>query len=362
VSSCPFGQVNGRDARLFSLENERMRVAVTDYAGALVSLELSDGGGSREHVVLGFDSAEQYAAVSGSFGALLGRNANRIAGGELTIEGRSYALSRNEHGSTLHGGVEGFGRRFWEVVEDHADHLSLALVSPDGDQGFPGEVRVTATYRLAQSSLTLAFEATTTRTTVLSLSNHPYFNLDGIASRDCLDHELTLHASRFLPTDERQIPTGELRSVAGTPFDFRSPRRMSERIRDTDVQLRYGGGYDHYFVLDGGDTDLAATGTGGEPSPRRAARVRSPRSGRVLELATTQPGLQFYTGNKLNGTVAGRGGFYRQSAGFALEPQGFPDSPHHPDFPSTLLAPGQVYRARTVYTFSHGAVDTRGVR
>ena len=335
----PFGQAHARAARLFTLESELLTARITDYAGILVSLEAPGRGAGRERVVLGFDNVTGYVDNRGSFGALLGRNANRIANGRLVIDGQAYELSKNDNGSTLHGGVEGFSKRFWSVAEFDARHLTLTLVSPDGDQGFPGEVSVEATWSLDGPELSLAFVARTTRPSPLSLSAHPYFNLDGPLARDCLEHEVEILADAFLPTDQKQIPTGEVRRVAGTPFDFRSPRLIAERIREPDVQLRYGRGYDHYFVLPKGNPEAL----------RLAARVRSPRSGRVLEILTTQPGLQFYTGNNLDGSAPGRGGLYRQSAGFAFEPQGFPNAPNQPDFPSTILRPGEIYRQKIVY-------------
>jgi aldose 1-epimerase len=241
----------------------------------------------------------------------------------------------------LHGGAEGFGKRFWLVKDASPDRLILALRSADGDQGFPGEVAVEATWRLEETALSLCFDATTTRPTPLSLSAHPYFNLDGPAARDCLDHEVEVFAQAFLPTDQEQIPTGEIRPVKGTPFDLRQPQRIASRIREPDEQLRLAKGFDHYFIVS-------------DPGPRRrpphlVARVRSATSGRVLEILTTQPGVQFYTGNNLDGRAAGRGGLYRQSAGFAFEPQGFPNAPNTPNFPTTVVRPGEAYHHEIVY-------------
>ena len=337
--SIPFGQALGRTAHLFTLENEVLRARITDYGGALVSLEAPDRGGAREHIVLGFDDVAGYLDNRGSFGALLGRTANRIADGRMVIDGQAYDLSKNENGSTLHGGVEGFGKRFWSVDEYYGQRLRLALVSPDGDQGFPGKVAAEATWRLDGADLCLDFTAGTTKPTPLSLSAHPYFNLDGLSARDCLDHEVEIFAPSYLPTDQRQIPTGEIASVADTPFDFRGRRQIGERIREPDAQLRYGRGYDHYFVLPPDASGVL----------RLAARVYSARRGRTLKILTTQPGVQFYTGNNLDGSAPGRGGLYRQSAGFAFEPQGFPNAPNQPNFPSTILRPGETYRQQIVY-------------
>ena len=348
--SISFGQAEGRTARLFTLESDALRAHITDYAGVLVSLEAPDRDGARQHVVLGFDEIAGYLDNRGSFGALLGRNANRIADGRMVIDGQTYELSKNENGSTLHGGVEGFGKRFWSVTEHDGQRLTLALVSPDGDQGFPGEVAAEATWRLDGADLSLDFIASTTKPTPLSLSAHPYFNLDGPPSRDCLDHEVEIFADAYLPTDHRQIPTGELAAVADTPFDFRSRRPVGERIREPAAQLRYGRGYDHYFVL-----PQDASG-----ALRLAARIYSPRSGRRLEILTTQPGTQFYTGNNLDGSAPGRGGLYRQSAGFAFEPQGFPNAPNQPNFPSTILRPGETYRQQIVYRLTTDRSGERG--
>jgi aldose 1-epimerase len=334
-----FGQAHGQTARLYTLDNGRLRARVSDYGGILVSVETPDRSGATGHVVLGFDDVAGYVENRGSFGALLGRNANRIAGGRLVIDANRYQLSQNEGGNTLHGGVEGFGKRFWSVKEASPLHLTLALTSADGDQGFPGEVGVEATWRLDDTDLSLTFVAATTQPTVLSLSAHPYFNLDGPTANDCLDHEVEIFAQSYLPTDREQIPTGEIRPVAATPFDFRQAQRIGARIREPDEQLRYGRGYDHYYVLSEAAAALL----------RPAARARSAVSGRVLEILTTQPGTQFYTGNNLDGSAPGRGGLYRQSAGFAFEPQGFPNAPNQPNFPTTIVRPGTAYRQQILY-------------
>jgi aldose 1-epimerase len=335
----PFGETGGRRTQLFTLESGALRARLADYAGALVSLEAPDREGRRDHVVLGFGDVGQYVAAGGSFGALLGRTANRIAGGRLVIDGVEHRLSQNENGNTLHGGARGFNKQFWAVVDAGPSHLALALDSPDGDQGFPGDVHVEAVWRLDGAALSLTLTATTTRPTPLSLSAHPYFNLDGPGSLHCLDHEIEIAADQILETDARQIPTGIMLPVADTPFDFRQPHTIGARIREPDPQLRHGKGYDHCFVL--------ARGKAG--ALRRAARVRSRSSGRTLDILTTHPSIQFYSGNNLNGSAAGRGGLYRQSAGFAIEPQGFPDAPNHPNFPSTILRPGERYRQEIVY-------------
>jgi len=341
-----FGRTrDGRSASVHTLENPHLRVRITDYGGRMVSIETPDRLGRRGDVLLGFDDVAAYMEAGGAFGALLGRNANRIAGGSFPLDGRTYRLPTNDGTSTLHGGPLGFDKVFWKVASQTAEPagpLILTHVSPDGDQGFPGELSVQATYRLDGDSLWLEFEAHTTKPTLVSLSAHPYFNLAGADTGDVLDHVVTIASDAFLPTDDKQIPTGEIRSVAGGPFDFREPTSLAARIRVADPQLIYGTGYDQCFVL----------GAGQAPAPRLAARAFDPASGRSLEVHTTQPGMQLYTGNKLDGSVVGRGGvIYRQSAGFAFEPQGFPDAPHHPAFPSTILRPGEMYAAAIRYRF-----------
>jgi aldose 1-epimerase len=315
-------------------------VRITDFGGRMVSIEAPDRNGHRDHVLLGFADVAAYSDYGGSFGCLLGRYANRIAGAAFTLDGQTFSLSKNSGDLTLHGGAVGFNRVFWTAATASADPvptLILTLVSPDGDQGFPGEVTVQATYRLEADSLSLAFEAQTTRPTVINLSAHPYFNLGGPACGDVLGHEVTIAAESFLPTDAAQLPSGEIRPVAGTPFDFRTPALLDARIRQPDPQLYHGQGYDHCFVL----------GTDSPP-----VRVHDPASGRVLEIHTDQPGLQVYTGNKLSGLFAGHGDVvYRQSAGLALEAQDFPDAPHHANFPSTTLRPGEIYRRTIRYRF-----------
>jgi aldose 1-epimerase len=242
----------------------------------------------------------------------------------------------------LHGGRQGFDKLFWRVEEADNTHVVLGLTSPDGDQGFPGELSAEARYSVEGNTLWLSLEAVVTKPTPVSLSAHPYFNLAGLPAVDVFGHKITIAAEAFLPTDRQQIPTGEIRPVAGTVFDLRQPTVIGTRIRRADQQLLFGKGYDHYFVL---------SEAPGDPL-RVAALVSEPQSGRTLEVLTTQPGTQFYTGNNLTGAVAGRGGVYRQSAGFALEPQGFPDAPNRPEFPSTVLRPGKVYRQVIAYRFT----------
>jgi aldose 1-epimerase len=339
----PFGRLgDGRETTLYTLENELLRVQVTDYGGRMVRIETPDRSGERGDVLLGFDSAAQYERAGASFGALLGRCANRIAGGGFMLDGRLYELATNDRGATLHGGPIGFGRVLWRLLAASPGRLALSHVSLDGDQGFPGELAADAVYRLEGDTLSLELSARTLAPTLVNLSAHPYFNLAGAAERDVLGHEMTIAADRFLPTNATQIPTGEIRSVAGTLFDFRERCAIGARIREADEQLLYGQGYDICYVL----------GKAAGAEPRLAARIRAPASGRTLDIETTQPALQIYTGNKLDGSLVGRGGIvYRQSAGLAVEAQGFPDAPHHANFPSTVLRPGETYRALIRYRF-----------
>jgi aldose 1-epimerase len=343
LPSEPFGHTtDGRAATLYTLQNDRLRVQITDFGGRMVRILAPDRHGRQGDVLLGFDTVQAYLTNGGGFGALLGRSANRIAGASVTIDGRAYPLSKNNGEATLHGGAVGFDKVFWTVAtaEDGAvPRLVLTHISADGDQGFPGTLTARASYQLDGSTLSLAFEAQTTQPTIVNLSSHPYFNLAGAGSADVLSHEVSIPADAFLPTDAAQIPTGELRPVAGTPFDFRQPTPLGGRIRHADPQLFLGLGYDHCFVL-------------GTDRPGLAVRLSDPGSGRVLEIHTDQPGVQIYTGNKLTGAFAGHGGvIYRQSAGLALEAQGFPDAPNHAHFPSTILRPGETYRRVIRYCF-----------
>ena len=315
LSSEPFGLMpDGRAATLYTLENAQLRVRITDFGRRMVRIETPDRLGRQNDVLLGFDDVQTYMTAGGAFGALLGRNANRIAGGSITIDGQKHQLSQNNGKATLHGGTVGFDKVFWTVAAAEAGpipRLVLRHVSADGDQGFPGEVSVEATYQLKGDSLWLVFQAQTSKPTVISLSAHPYFNLSGAAVGDVLGHEVTIASDAFLPTDDQQIPTGEIRAVDGTCFDFRQPALLGSRIRRVDEQLIYGLGYDQCFVL----------GTHAPGAPKLVARVHDPDSGRALEIFTDQPSIQLYTGNKLTGAFAGHGGIiYRQSAGFALEP------------------------------------------
>jgi len=331
---------DGRQTLLYTIENDTLRVRISDFGARIVSMEARRHDGGFDHLALGFESAADYARSGASFGALLGRCANRIAGGRFTLDGQTYELSRNERDNTLHGGAEGFSRRVWSTLSTDAASLVLRLVSPDGDQGFPGELVSRVRFAVEGETLSLDMEATTSKPTPVNLSAHPYFNLGGENAIDALDHELTVFADHYLPVDAAQIPTGEVKGVGG-PFDFRTPAVLASRIRSPDPQLLIGKGYDHCFVLD--ERDLGAL--------RPAVRLRHPGNGRVLDVATTCPAVQVYSGNNLNGAAAGRGGAYRQSAGLAFEPEGFPDAPNQPRFPSVILRPGEVWRRQIRYRF-----------
>ena len=322
---------------------------VVAWGAMLQSLVAPDRAGRRADVVLSYPDMTGYLAKPQFFGATVGRVANRIARGTFPLDGRTYRLAVNDGPNALHGGVHGFDKQLWTVAEVRSGpeaSVTLTRTSPDGEEGYPGTLKARVTYALNErNELTERIEAVTDKPTVVNLSNHSFFNLAGAASgRTVYDQRLTLVADAITPVDKGLIPTGEIRPVAGTPFDFRTPHAIGERIADgRDPQMVIGRGYDHNWVLNGG---VQAT-------PRLAARLEDPASGRVMELSTTEPGLQVYSGNFLDATVVGVGRtIYRQGAGLALEPQHFPDSPNHPSFPSVRLDPGQTYRATTVYRFT----------
>jgi aldose 1-epimerase len=325
------------------------RATIITYGATLQALEVPDRDGGLADVVLGFDTIAGYESHRSFFGATVGRVANRIGGARFTLAGREYRVSANDGDNCLHGGQEGFDRRAWRIVsieEGDAASVRLALTSRDGDQGFPGELEAEVLYRLDDKGcLSIDHRASTSAPTFVNLTHHSLFNLAGEGTaRDVLTHTLQVAASRITPVDERLVPTGELRAVAGTAFDFRDPRVIGARIRDgRDSQLAVGRGIDHNYVLDAGATR----------EPKVAARLKDAASGRVLEVWTTEPGLQVYTGNFLTGAVAGkRGHLYRMGDGIALEPQKFPDSPNQPGFPSARLDPGETYLHRMALRFS----------
>jgi len=327
----------------------RVSARILSYGATLQSLSAPDRDGSVADVVLGFDDLSDYVERSAYLGVTVGRYANRVAGGRFSLDGRSYQLSRNDGPNSLHGGQHGFDRRPWRIVSVGSGpqaHVTLALVSEDGDQGYPGTLETRVTYALDDTgALTLTFEARTDRSTIVNLTNHAVFNLAGEgAPTGAMGHLLTIPARAYTPVDGNLIPTGEIRPVAGTAFDFTRGRMLDEGLRDgRDPQIAIGRGYDHNFALDKGST----------AAPELAARLEDPSSGRVLEVFTTEPGLQLYTGNYLDGTVAGKDGrLYRMGDGVALEPQKFPDAPNQPAFVQARADPGRPYRHVMIYKLS----------
>lgn len=342
-----FGKLpDGSDVSLFHFRGETgVQVNITDFGGRVVDIYAPDRKGNVADIALGFDDLAGYVAKNPYFGALVGRYANRIANAQFQLNGHTYKLDANDPPSTLHGGKIGFDKVLWEARETEADGqpaLELSHTSPDGHEGFPGTLRTRVVYRLIKNELRIDFSAVTDKKTVLNLTNHSYFDLAGQGKGQILNHVVTINADTFTPVDTELIPTGELRPVEGTPFDFRQPRRIGERIDDRNEQLKLGLGYDHNFVLNG-DGNTAAF----------AARAVEPESGRMLEVFTTQPGVQFYTGNHLKGDVKGKGGVvYSFRTGFCLETQHFPNSPNQPNFPSTELTPGEEFRSTTIFRFA----------
>ncbi|MEO6528620.1 MAG: aldose epimerase family protein [Gemmatimonadaceae bacterium] len=344
----PFGTMpDGELVERFTLTGAGgVRAAVLSYGGVIQSLFAPDRHGAMADVVLGYDTLEQYRGDRSYLGALVGRYANRIRDGRFSLDGHDYTLARNEGTSHLHGGIRGFDKVVWSVEPfEHERGVGLVLghVSPDGDEGYPGTLIVRVTYTLTDSNaLVVEYLATTDAPTPVNLTQHSYFDLRGESGRDILAHEIELAASQFTPVDETLLPTGELRDVRGTPFDFTTPHPIGARIADADEQLRFSGGYDHNFVLDRmDDTSLVL-----------AARVHEPTTGRGVDVFTTEPGIQFYSGNFFDGSFVAKGGRrYPRRSGLALETQHFPDSPNQPSFPSTVLRPGHELRSRTEYHF-----------
>lgn len=342
----PFGTMpDQRQVDLYSLTNQSgMEVRIMTYGGAIVSLRVPDRAGRIGDVVLGYDRLDGYLENNPYFGGIIGRYGNRIAKGRFSLNGREYVLARNNGANHLHGGVKGFDRAVWKAKETSSPEgarLELNYVSKDGEEGYPGNLSVTVAYTLSdRNELKIQYAATTDKDTVVNLTSHSYFNLAGGGT--ILNHELLINGSRFTPVDQGLIPTGELRRVKGTPMDFTRPTPIGSRIDEQDEQLVFGKGYDHNWVLDhtGSVTALAA-------------RLYDPGTGRVLEIHTTEPGLQFYSGNFLDGSITGKGSqVYHKRHGLCLEPQHFPDSPNKPGFPSTVLRRGRKYASTTVYKFS----------
>lgn len=322
-----------------------MKAVITNYGAKVVSLYVPDKEGKLTDVVLGFDSLSTYLTGEKYFGAIVGRYGNRIAGGRFTLNGKEYQLPLNDGKNHLHGGYTGFHSRLWRVLEADSTGIALEYVSRDGENGYPGTLTAEVSYNLTDdNTLYIHYRAVTDQPTVVNLTHHSFFNLRDGGKSTINDHELTIHASRFTPVDEGLIPDGELAPVTGTPFDFTTPHKIGERINSDNPQIARGRGYDHNFVLDR---------PANPDSLWLAATVYEPVTGRVMDVLTTEPGLQFYSGNFLDGSQVGKGGTaYQYRTAFCLEAQHFPDAPNHPDFPSTVLNPGEVYRQVTAYRFS----------
>ena len=342
----PFGVTpDGTRVEIFTLRNGKgMEARICNYGGIVVSLKVPDRNGQMGDVVLGYDQLQGYLDRSPYFGCLVGRYGNRIAKGRFTLNGKEYTLAINNGPNALHGGIKGFDKVVWTpriLVTADGTALELKYLSKDGEEGYPGNLSVTATYTLTEDhGLRLDYTATTDKDTVLSLTQHSYFNL--AQKGDVLNHLVMIPADKFTPVDSTLIPTGELRPVEGTPFDFRKPTPIGARIKQEDEQLKFGNGYDHNWAFNKPIGQLGLVG-----------RVFEPTTGRVLEVLSTEPGMQFYTGNFLDGTITGKEGrTYQSRNGFCMEPQHFPDSPNHPEFPSVVLKPGETYKNTIIYRFS----------
>jgi len=337
---------DGTDVRLYALKNANgLTAEVITYGAIVVSLDVPDKDGAMDDIVLGYDNLEDYLKETPYFGAIVGRYGNRIAKGKFTLDGQTYTLATNNDENHLHGGIKGFDKVVWDdmpVWRTDAVGVRLSYLSKDGEEGYPGNLMSTVTYLLTNDNeLKIEYEATTDKATPVNLTHHGYWNLTG-AKRDILDHVLMLNASKYTPVDAGLIPTGELAPVEGTPMDFREPTAIGARIDADFRQLEFGGGYDHNWVLDKGGKDMTL-----------AARLSEPTTGRVMEVWTLEPGVQFYSGNFLDGTLTGKDSVvYKHRYGLCLETQHFPDSPNKPEFPSTTLRPGNKYETTTVYKFS----------
>lgn len=346
IKQLPFGEVDGKPISIYLLKNAAgMEVTITNYGGAVTSIKVPDRNKALGNVVLGFDSVAPYQTTTSYFGALIGRYGNRIGKAEFQLEGKVYHIPANENGNALHGGTTGFNKRIWDakdVSTAKAPALEMHYLSPDGEMGFPGNLDVTVRYTLdAKNGLEIDYSATTDKATVLNLTNHTYFNLAGAGNDTVLKHRLTIRADHYTPVDGALLPTGVVQAVEGTPFDFRHGNVIGSRINEDNEQLKLGKGYDHNFVLN-------------EPHTLKqwAVRVEERSTGRVMEVFTDQPAVQFYTGNFLDGTAHGVGGDFKFRSAICLETQHYPDSPNHPNFPSTELRPGEKYHTVTIYRFS----------
>lgn len=345
MNKTSFGKTqDGTAVDLYTLTNANgIEVAITNFGAIVTAIRVPGPGGEKTDVALGFDKLDGYLGEHPYFGAVVGRYGNRIANGKFTLNGKQYTLATNNGPNSLHGGKRGFDKRVWTAKQTGDAALELHYTSPDGEEGYPGTLHTTVLYTLTDANeLRIDYTLSSEADTVANVTNHSYFNMVGQGDADVLGHEVTINADRFTPTGKTLIPTGELKSVAGTPFDFRQPHTIGERINANDDQLKYAGGYDHNFVLNG-ETGVL----------KFAARVRDPKSGRTVEVSTTEPGLQFYSGNFLDGSNVGKGGkVYKHRYGLCLETQHFPDSPNQPKFPSTVIRPGTPYKSTTIYKFT----------
>ncbi|MDD9957862.1 MAG: galactose mutarotase [Gammaproteobacteria bacterium] len=348
ISVDPFGTLaDGREVQLFTLQNANgMTVEIINLGGIIVSLSVADSSGNFADVTTGFDDPQIYVDGAGFAGAIVGRYANRIANGRFSIDGVEYTLAQNNGDNAIHGGIVGFDKKIWEpeTFSSTTDsRLVLTTFSPDGEEGYPGRVDVTVSYTLNdENQLIIDYSASTDKATVINLTNHAYFNLEGHNAGSILDHEISINADRYTPVDNESIPTGEIVAVANSPLDFRRAKPIGQDIDSSHEQIRFGSGFDHNFVINherAGELSLAAA-------------VYAPISGRTITVYTDQPGMQFYTGNFLNGRLGGKNGAqYDRREAFCLETQHYPDSPNKPEFPSTLLRPGDQYETRTIFEF-----------
>ena len=341
VTVAPWGNVEGKPVQVYTLTDGDLTIRITNYGAHIVSVEAPDRSGKRADVILGFNDLGGFQADTKTYmGSVVGRYGNRIAKGTFQLGGSTFHVPTNDHGNALHGGTTGFDKKVW-TSHKTATGVELTLVSPDGDMGFPGQLTAHVRYSLEGKSLKISYSATTTKPTVLNLTNHTYFNLSGEGQGDILNEKIQLDADRFTPVDASLIPTGQLAPVAGTPLDLRQPTAMGAHINESNDQLKIAGGYDHNFVLNGSGAGL-----------HTAAKVVDPATGRTLTVSTTEPGVKIYSGNFLDGSLHGASGpAYTKHAGFCLETQHFPDSPNQPKFPTTELKPGKTMHSETVFTF-----------
>jgi aldose 1-epimerase len=347
VTKGDFGKLaDGRAVDVYTVKNADLEVKLTNYGARIVSLLTKDSAGKLGDIVLGYNSVDGYVAEAKAdkktyFGSIVGRYGNRIRGGKFSIDGHQYQVPPNNNGNSLHGGPHGFDEQVW-TAKQLPDGVEFTLVSKDGDMGFPGTLTTNVRYTLVGDSIHINYTATTTKPTVTNITNHSYFNLSGEGQGDILGEVLMLNANGYTPVDAGLIPVGGVQPVAGTPFDFNKPTVIGKRINDANEQLKLGGGYDHNWVLNGKNGEMKV-----------AAKVHDPKSGRVLTVSTTQPGVQFYSGNFLDGSYTGKAGAkYEKRTGFCLETQHYPDSPNQPAFPTTLLKPGETLHTETIFAFS----------